>query len=547
MGIEHVIFVLDADEAGDKGTERFVKLVEDHLGGHVGLKVQLVEMPDNSDDPDLFIRTRGLDAFLNLEKVDVFTWRLKQAVAKGEDPDSVFEKTIPLILNEPHNLRRLRMAESLAHATNIPNDVIWAEVQRQSDLEGQKINEELSLIASRTAKMLERAPDKLVEILAESQKSVERVSTMKQGYDLSNLISYIDGVMEEAENHTKDGELKLDWPIFDQCFGGLPAADAFISIPGKPNQGKSSFLANVAWRLVDFNDDVICLYHTVDDAMRWFLPRILGSRYRVPSEYFYKAGYHLKANTPVRVNGGDKQPFRDVYAEAKKWFKTKMAAERLLVYDASMLDQNVFSLEMRVRDLRKKYPSTPIVVFGDNFHLYTNPAVKEDGEAKTRGLSMACKNLANVHHVCLIMTMELPKSALEEGKRPRMMNIKGSAGISYDASANIGVYNDQKDLREKAELTWDEDVEPQEDPNMPGQIVTRIRRPVLEMVFDKSKVNGGFDGNIYFYFHPPSGQVLECPGPDQEKYRKKAGGSPYAYSPAPFGYEYPLRKSDGAN
>jgi replicative DNA helicase len=360
---------------------------------------------------------------------------------------------------------------------------------------------------------------------------------MQQGYDLSRLTSYIDGIMDEAEAHTSDHELKLGYPIFDKCFGGIPHTDAFISIPGKPNQGKSSFLCNIAHRLVDNNDNVIVLYHTVDDAMRWFLPRLLGSRYRVASDYFYKAGYYLATNPLVAVNGGDKQQFRDVYADAKKWFRTKLAAERLLPFDASMLDQNVFSLEMRVRDLRKKYPTTPIVVFGDNFHLYTNPAVKEDGEAKTRGLSMACKNLANVHHVTVIMTMELPKSALEEGKRPRMMNIKGSAGISYDASANIGVYNDQKDLRERAELTWDEDVEPTE--IAPGQMVTRIKRPILEMVFDKSKVNGGFDGNIYYAFHPTSGQVVECDALDQEKYRAKAARQQeQRKNPAPKGAKF---------
>jgi DNA primase len=55
--IKHLVFTLDADEAGKKGTEKFVKLLEEKLGGHPGLKVELRLMPDGSDDPDRFIRT----------------------------------------------------------------------------------------------------------------------------------------------------------------------------------------------------------------------------------------------------------------------------------------------------------------------------------------------------------------------------------------------------------------------------------------------------------------------------------------------------------
>ena len=521
MGLAHVIFVLDGDAAGAAGTERFVELVETQLGGHIGLRVEIVVMPEEFDDPDAMIRKHGLDAFLNLEKVDVFTWKLQQLVVAGGDPDQIVERHLPLIMNEVNGLKRSRQAEQLAAVTGVSKDVIWAEVLRRCDLEKQQVKEELSLLADRTAKLLAHTPGRVKEILFDSTRQMERISTLHQGYDLKGTIGYIDGVMEEADAHVSSSELNLGWPMFDRCFGGIPRSDAFITIPGKPNQGKSSLLANLAGRLVDHNDEVIVIYHTVDDAMRWFLPRLFGSRYRVPSEYFYKSGYHLAQNSLVRVNGApEKVPFRDVYAEAKLWLKTKLLAERLLPYDAAMLDQSIFSLEMRVREVRKQNPRNPIVVFGDNFHLYSSPAIKEEGEAKTRGMSMACKNLANVHHVTLIMTMELPKAALGEGMRPRIMNIKGSAGISYDSSANIGVYNDQKDRRERADLIWEDDMEPTE--IEPGQVVTRVRRPVLELVFDKSKVNVGFDGNIYYQFHPPSGQVIECAAADQEIYRKRA-------------------------
>lgn len=541
LKIEHVIFVLDADAAGGKGTERFVKLVEEHLSNHVGLKVQIIIMPEGSDDPDAFIRAKGLEAFLELEKLDVFAWRLKQAVATGEDPDQIFEKTVGLIMNEPHNLKRLRMAESLSNATQIPTEVIWAEVQRRTDLDGKRISEEMGILADRTAKKLERNPDQIIQILSETQQSVDRISSLKRGYDLNNLCDYISGVLEEQETTLDEVGLKTGWTYFDTYFGGVPRKDVFITVPGKPNQGKTSSLINMAWRLAEFNDDAMVIFHTVDDAASMFIPRLFGSRYRISSNIFKAAGFHLANKTMVRPNGGDLVPFADVYAEAKNWLRQLTKQEKLLIYDASQLPGTFEDLELRVKDIRKVYPTSPMVVFGDNFHLYeTQTRSREEAEEKVRNKSKMCKQLANVQHVALIMTMELPKSALEPGRRPRMANIKGTAGISYDSSANIGIYNDLKDMRDRAVLTWDEELsEPME--VAPGQVATRLRQPIIEAVFDKSKVNNGFDGEIYYYLHPASGQILECTPQDQEKYRAKALASQQQKPQekgAKFSYDY---------
>lgn len=98
--IKHLAFTLDADEAGKKGTASFVKLLEEKLGGHPGLKVEIRSMPDGTDDPDKFIRTCGMKAFRELPKEDLFSWRVKQAVENGEDPVLVANNAVALILNE---------------------------------------------------------------------------------------------------------------------------------------------------------------------------------------------------------------------------------------------------------------------------------------------------------------------------------------------------------------------------------------------------------------------------------------------------------------
>jgi hypothetical protein len=73
---------------------------------------------------------------------------------------------------------------------------------------------------------------------------------------------------------------------------------------------------------------------------------------------------------------------------------------------------------------------------------------------------------------------------------------------------------------DKAVLYWEETCEPTE--ISPGRVVTRMKRPILEFVFDKSKVNDGFDGNIYYEFHQSSGQLLESSAMHQETYAKRS-------------------------
>jgi hypothetical protein len=185
------------------------------------------------------------------------------------------------------------------------------------------------------------------------------------------------------------------------------------------------------------------------------------------------------------------------------WTREKVENELFIPEDISTLAPTLPALENRIKAFRQKYPERKLVVIGDNFHLYDLPG-SQDGESKTRNMSMFVKGLCNKYHTTIMMTMELPKSALLPGVRPRVRAIKGTSGIAYDSSLNIGVYNDSKDFNESAKLI---DLRPTEYDPSTGYIP--YHRPILELVFDKSKVNS-FDGVIYFRMEPRSGRMDEC-------------------------------------
>jgi len=173
-----------------------------------------------------------------------------------------------------------------------------------------------------------------------------------------------------------------------------------------------------------------------------------------------------------------------------------------------------------LRDLRRQFPDRPILGFADNFHHYDIRAGgPSDGEGRLQYIGRYAKDLTIKYHCTLVMTMELPKESLKPGIRPRVSTIKGSASMSYEASANIGVYNDMKDFGAKSQLTWDDkkDMEVVEGPA--GEKLTQPKKkPVVELVFDKSKIYKGFDGVIYYRLDPATGRYDEEPAHRQKEW-----------------------------
>lgn len=535
LGIKHIIFVLDADDAGEAGTDRFVKLLGESLGGRPGLRVEIVAMPDGTDDPDAYIRTMGgLKAFQALPKTDIFGWSLHKAMAAGQDPILLANDMVGYIVNETNNFIRLQKSRQLAKETGIPEDVIWREVTALVDSDVAKMEEEKAIVAATVAKKLQLNPKAIHSILQEAQDRIDKIQSSKETYSVVNTKKTIESIKTTQVANIELVELKTGWELFDTLVGGIPKEDSFVTIPGKMNQGKSSFLANLAWRIIDNNPDTMVLYHTIDDSLSVFLPRLWASKFGEEGHLKRKDGTIWDTFDPIADgNNGHKtgwysndfkkagyslanySNFHKAYKLISDWTDNVIEKELLVPEDISSLPPTFPSLESRIKTLRHKYPDRGLVVIGDNFHLYDLPGEKE-GESKTRAMSVYAKHLANKYHATLIMTMELTKAVLRPGVRPKVRNLKGSAGMSYDSSLNIGVYNDLKDREGNANIIAVKDGIV--DPN-----TTKIpyRKPVIELVLDKSKV-GSFDSRLYYELEPRSGRVEECSIMEQNELRIKA-------------------------
>jgi hypothetical protein len=237
-GIKHLIFVLDGDSEGYKATDRAIKVIEEAVGDRIGLKVELIQMPEGTDDPDRYIRLYGVDEFQKLPRLDIFSWKVKRQMQAGSDPIMLANEAVPLIVNEPNYLLRLAQIQKLAHVTGVDEEWLRSEVLRRVDQNDGKAREEMALITTRMISDIKRSPDSVMETMRQTMAQIEVIQKGKDGYNPQNVLSAYTYVFDKQSAHVTDIEIRTGFPIYDKKLGGLPKGAAFISVPGKPNQGK---------------------------------------------------------------------------------------------------------------------------------------------------------------------------------------------------------------------------------------------------------------------------------------------------------------------
>jgi hypothetical protein len=202
---------------------------------------------------------------------------------------------------------------------------------------------------------------------------------------------------------TEDIGLSTDFAQLDRAINGLPREGCFVALAGKHNHCQSTFLDYLTIGLLQRDTDTIVFLHTIDDALGDRIPRLLGTKFEYPSEFFKKAGYYLKNLDKIPARP---YHFDEVYQQAQAWLNHMIASERLILADVAGLAPQLPALEVWVRSIRAKFPDRSLVVLGDNFHLYDIPGMAS-GEAKTREMFMFVKRLTTEYRCTIFMLVPL--------------------------------------------------------------------------------------------------------------------------------------------
>lgn len=511
-GITKIVLVFDPDKAGERGTERFVKMLEE-FGNRPGLEVEVIAMPGTSD-PDAYVRAfgdlkTGVAEFRKLPRTDLFSWKLKKQIDEGADPLSIAASSLPDIVNIENNIDRLRRADRLAAGTGLPREFVHRELLRLIDGNEMKAEEEKLAIVNHAIKALQQSPKAVDAILASTQVKLDSVAGAKIGYNPVFNQKAFDLTVTKVETKTSTDELLTGFPVFDGLMGGIPKEGVMISVPGKPHHGKSIWMDNLIVRLLDHNPTLQVFLHHVDDAALLRIPRLLGVMSGLSSRDIANAGASLAS--------GDAE-FEERYTTAREKMRGWITDERLILADQSMLVGDLIAHERWIKEIRRRNSRGPFVSIGDNFHLFDLPGM-EPGEGKVREMSKFISSLPTKHGITTMFSMELPKDILRPGIRPKYTDSKNSGGIAFDSKVNMGIFQELQDLKEESMLTWKSADHMMQIVDPSGHIMMAEKTlPIVEVIVDKNKQTGAKKA-ICFRLEPMSGRMEECSVSEQIHYK----------------------------
>jgi replicative DNA helicase len=413
LDIYDIIICLDGDETGRQ------KLGEtaERLAGNKDLRVRLIEMPEDSD-PDSYITQYGMEGFKGLACWTAFEWRLRQYDEEDDESD-ICRAMIPYIVNEPSPVVRDQLCKKLAKRTGISMHAITAELNILLDAKAHYRSRERQELIDQTIYQLRSQPEETEVIL---QKASGLLRELAKKHDIDSL-SHEDFVraidqqkLDEEKTAIGDGGFKLggDLRELEEIFRGSWDEGVFICIGGKPNVGKTAFLCKFGHSIATHNEDVVVIYHTIDDTAEQLVPRFVtvaeGSR-RLSINMVRQPNYWTEHVGLAGV--GERRE------EGYKLLRELALQSRLVIKDLNHGSTLPF-IENLICYYQDKYPDRKIVYVLDNFHKLRDYDGKDE-RVRFKALSEAMKAMAIRRRCCVVTSVEYTK--LPSGMKPTNHNI----------------------------------------------------------------------------------------------------------------------------
>ena len=504
-GCYDIYICLDNDSAG---ITKARKILDEALKSIHDIRVKFVFLPELEDedgkpikcDPDEFIRHNGVEAFLELEKVDPFTWRLEQ-FEEDQDADNEYiaSSMIPIIISEPSALRREKMIQHLSLYTGFSDKSIRDEIQKIENAENSRIKASKEAIISKLNNALQQGrldPEMLLSDALSSLHEVNKAanaSILDTSTRINNMLAIKD--YEEDESFVSSISVGDDMQAFSASIDG-DLSGKVIYIGGASNVGKTAKLVNLMWRMAMFNDSICIPFVSIDDSAKEILPRLacFDAAYEAYTEGRLDILNVLNINKFAKPNLYKDTIQYNLIMEARERFFKKLLEygreDKFMLFDSTD-GRSLSFVESLMRHYREKYPSRRLVLFLDNFHLLQLDS-EIDGREKYKAISHELKAMCVKYEATVISTVEYTKMPPEQ--KPNNNNIAESVSLVYDSNLIWHGFNELHGLREKALAFFHDDY---------GN-----KYPLIEFAAGKNKISG-FKGNAYYRFYPDKSLYVE--------------------------------------
>lgn len=493
-GCYNLVLCLDGDKPGQDKTS---DLLDNILGAHKDLKLSVITIPDGMD-PDDFIRAKGKDAFQKLKQWTAFEWRLNR-FDDNVEPEAICKAMIPLIVNEPSYVAQEKMSATLAKATGVTISTIKQEVNRLQNIREAEHSRDRQAIIEKLLNDVRKTPAEAEFALHEATNSLFEL-TKRFEVDAMSEDACLSFVTQQKEfEEKKDGlftgfHLGDDLKNLEEALAGNWKKGVWFCLGGKPNCGKTSFLAKMLFSIAASKDNNACvIYHSIDDTFEQVLPKFVAvgeSSKTLTLNQVIDPNFYIKNGKGQNLN----KKRATGYAQLQDLIRTG----HLIIKDANDGASLAYA-DMLIRYYKERYPDRDIVYVLDNFHKLSDLNGMKDERVRFKEMSKMAKGLATQHHCCVITTIEYKK--VEHAKEATNSDIGETGQIEYDANIIAHVHNDIHENGEKAMHYHEWDF---------GNGDGLKRLPRISLHIAKNKVTG-FKDKLWFDFYPDASDFSYVP------------------------------------
>ncbi len=502
-GIYDIIVCLDGDEAGQNKAKQ---ILDDALRKVHDIKIRFIFLPDKKivdasgntvlvkSDPDEYIREFGAESFLKLPKIDPFSWRLQQFdYDEARDSESICFAMIPIISADPSSIKREGMIRELSQYTGVSEKAIREEVNKIVNADDLKIAKAKKAILDELVNQLSAGEVAGIETFLNS--AIDKIQDVEKQFKTSVLDTEarvadmlgIKAYQESEEGHTQFN-FGNDYRSINIALNG-DLKQKMMLVGGTANAGKTSMLAGLSWNIATLNESAMCIYLTIDDSAKEFLPRVISYDVskRIHGQYhdLFDMININKFATPYLYK--DSIEYDSLMAERSTTYKQllSMAEQDKFIILDSEHGKSIEFVGSILKHYTSKYPDRHIFLFIDNIHLLSVPNYDESRQ-KYKFLSHELKSMTVKYGVTLIGTIEYRK--LPPGMKPTNSDIAEAASFEYDANAILHIYNDLHSRRDDSDYYhWNYD--------------GTYKMPCLEAYFGKNKISS-FKGTFWIQTWP---------------------------------------------
>lgn len=291
--------------------------------------------------------------------------------------------------------------------------------------------------------------------------------------------------------------LKSGWKSIDNALdGGIKPG--FYIIAADSNVGKTIFMSQLAWQIVENNSDVYVMDFSLDDPMPDKISRVVASANKVLvnsvktplqyTEYPLMLARRMEGLTKLRRN-------TDKYRIYDATFST----------DIETIEKEIVRIKVELEAAGQGHKQ--VAVFIDNFHdLTSKDHPNFQDKQKYDYLAQRCADIAIQHDIPLICTGELRK--MNGSLRPTLDGIREAVKIKYEAKAVLLCHNDVHYKGEGADVYFQRSDSP-------------LKQPVFEVHFAKNKFSS-FKGRVFFESYPEMSRMEEADEQSSKHYASLA-------------------------